>query len=189
MWQAMFDKAGRSDDLLVFGPDTPLRFNFLGLCPGDGGQTRDVTRCITVISARPSGPPTRRAARVRLLGAEQERMIYNAVETVKQAEGSVSAPMIQKFINSAPTSLEQIASPQWQAGYCNQCLAKRSPSRNRRSKAMIINCYGLLAVGIPHDGRQTRSSILTGVMGILHVFNTGVVRNWSVRRRTSRRIR
>ncbi len=177
MWQAMFDKAGRGDDLLVFGPDTPLRFNFLAYVLAMGGQTRDVTRCITVIGETLRAADTKGGESADFWEREQERMIYNAVETVKQAEGSVSAPMIQKFINSAPTSLEQIASPQWQAGYCNQCLAKafaKPKSAIESHDYQLATDYWLSE--FPTMADKTRSSILTGVMGILHVFNTGVVR-------------
>ena len=37
----MFEKAGRGEDLLVFAPDSPLRFNFLGYVLAMGGQTRE----------------------------------------------------------------------------------------------------------------------------------------------------
>jgi len=50
MWEGIFKAAGRSDDLLVFSPEHPLRFNFLNweLTTG-GGHTRNITKCITVI--------------------------------------------------------------------------------------------------------------------------------------------
>lgn len=177
MWQAMFEKAGRGDDLLVFAPDSPLRFNFLGYVLAMGGQTREVTRCITVIGETLRAADAKGGESADFWEKEQQRMIYNAVEIVKLATGSVSAPAIQKFITTAAMSPVQLSSPQWRAGYCNQCLAD---AFERKKSPVEPHDFHLAAdywLGeFPAMAEKTRSSIMTGVMGILHVFNTGVVR-------------
>ena len=111
------------EDLLVFSPTTPLRFNFLGYVLSMGGHTRDVTRCITVIGETLRAADTTGGENADFWEREQERMIYNAVEIVTLASGSVSAPSIQRFISTAAMNPAQIACPQWRAGFCNQCLA------------------------------------------------------------------
>lgn len=177
MWQAWFEKAGRSEDLIVFAPDSPNRFNFLGYMVAMGGHTRDVTRCITVIGETMRASDTKGGESADFWEREQERMIYNAVEIVRLATGSVSAPEIQRFITSAPMSPDQLASSRWRAGYCNQCLAE---GFEKSKTAVASHDYHLAAdywLGeFPAMAEKTRSSIMTGVMGILHVFNTGVVR-------------
>jgi hypothetical protein len=177
MWQAMFEKAGRKDDLLVFAPDSPLRFNFLGYVLAMGGHTRDVTRCITVIGETLRASDTKGGESADFWEREQERMIYNAVEIVKLATGTVAAPSIQKFISSAAMSSAQISTPEWQAGFCNQCLAEAFAKKKSPIEA---HDYQLAAdfwlSEFPSMAEKTRSSIMTGVMGILHVFNMGVSR-------------
>jgi hypothetical protein len=177
MWQLIFAKAGRSADLLEFSPTSPLRFNFLGYVLGMGGHTRDVTRCITVIGETLRASDTKGGESADFWEREQERMIYNAVEVVRQATGSVSAPAIQRFISSAPMSLAQIASPEWRSGYCNQCLAD---AFEKKKSGVESHDYALAAdywlSEFPSMAEKTRSSILTGVMGVLHVFNTGIIR-------------
>jgi len=177
MWQAMFEKAGRSEDLLVFGPDSPNRFNFLGYVVAMGGHTRDVTRCITVIGETMRASDIKGGENADFFEKAQERTIYNAVEIVRLATGSVSAQAIQRFITDAPMSPGQLSSPRWQAGYCNQCLAE---AFEKSKTAEASHDYHLAAdywLGeFPAMADKTRSSILTGVMGDLHVFNTGVVK-------------
>ena len=109
--------------------------------------------------------------------AEQQRMIYNAVEVVRLATGGVSAPDIQRFITTAPQSVEQIKTEEWQKKFCNQCMKEAFD----KEKTPVEKHDYHLAVDywlseFPTMADKTRSSILTGVMGILHVFNVGVVR-------------
>jgi len=177
MWQAMFEKAGRQDDLLVFAPDQALRFNLLGYVLAMGGHTRDVTRCITTIGETLRTADTKGGEGADFWEREQERMIYNAVEAIKLATGTVSAPDIQKFIGTAPMNPGQIATPEWQAGFCNQVLAMafgKPKTPVQQHDYDLAKDYWLIEY--PTMADKTRSSILTGVMGILHVFNVGVVR-------------
>lgn len=177
MWQAIFALAGRADDLVVFGPGQPQRFNFLGYVLAMGGHTRDVTRCITVIGETLRSSDTKGGESADFWEREQERMIYNAVEIIRLAKGSVSAPDIQRFINSAPVAAEMIATEEWQAKFCNQCLkeayGKVGTPIEKHDYQLAVD-YWLSE--FPTMADKTRSSILTGVMGILHVFNVGAVR-------------
>lgn len=177
MWKGIFEKAGRKDDLLEFSPNASLRFNFLGYVLAMGGHTRDVTRCITVIGETLRASDTKGGESADFWEREQERMIYNAVEIVRLATGSVSAPAIQRFISSAPMSLAQLSTPEWRAGYCNQCIAdafeKKKPGVESHDYQLAAD-YWLSEFASMAE--KTRSSIMTGVMGILHVFNTGIIR-------------
>jgi hypothetical protein len=100
-WEGIFRKAGRARDLLVFNAATALRFNFIDFILRNGGDTREITKAIMVISetleqgggeGRQHDPFWRR---------QNERMIYNAVEIVRLATGTVTAPDVQAFINKA----------------------------------------------------------------------------------------
>ena len=173
-WQRVFHQAGRKHDLLVFSPESPLRFNFLDFVQRSG-DTRDITQAIMVIGetlemgrGRESEPFWRQ---------QYERMIYNAVEIVLLATGKVTAPDLQRFINGAAQDPDELAKPEWQAGFHNQCL--KAAFGNHRTPVQkhdyaLASDYWLKEY--PAMADKTRSSILAGVMGILHVFNTGIVR-------------
>ncbi len=177
MWNDIFEKAGRKEDLLEFSPNSPLRFNFLGYVLEMGGHTRDVTRCITTIGETLRASDTSGGESADFWEREQERMIYNAVEVIRLSTGSVSAPAIQKFISSAPMSMAQITMSEWRDGFCNQCLAnafeKKQPGVESHDYLLAAD-YWLSE--FPAMAEKTRSSIMTGVMGVLHVFNTGIIR-------------
>ena len=177
MWERIFAAAGRSDDLLIFSPDAPLRFNFLDYEMQQGGHTRNVTKCITVIGETLGSSDTDNRESADFWQKEQERMIYNAVEVVKLATGRITAPDLQRFINGAAMMPQQFTSEEWLAGFHNQCLKaawekQKTPIEEHDfelAKEYWLNEFVFMA-------DKTRSSILTGVMGILHTFNTGLVR-------------
>ena len=77
MWQSIFAAAGRSDDLLVFSPENPLRFNFLDYEMQAGGHTRNITRCITVIGETLRSSDSVSGENADFWQREQERMIFN----------------------------------------------------------------------------------------------------------------
>jgi len=134
MWRAIFAAAGRSDDLLVFSPDNPLRFNFLDYEMQAGGHTRNITKCITVIGETLRSSDTSSGENADFWQREQERMIFNAVEVVKLATGKVGAPELQKFISAAAMNPGMIGSAEWQAGFHNQCLNRVHRSTRPRSR-------------------------------------------------------
>jgi hypothetical protein len=177
MWERIFAAAGRRDDLLIFSPDSDLRFNFLDYEMQRGGHTRAITKCITVIGETLRSSDTDNRESADFWQKEQERMIYNAVEVVKLATGRITAPDLHRFITGAAMSPQQFTSDEWLGGFHNQCLKAawekpKSPLEEHDyelAKEYWLNEFVFMA-------DKTRSSILTGVMGILHTFNTGLVR-------------
>lgn len=177
MWERIFADAGRADDLLIFNPEHPLRFNFLAYEMACGGHTRNITRCITTIGETLRSSDTAAGENADFWQREQERMIFNAVEVVKQATGKVSAPDLQRFISTAAMNPLQIGSPEWQAQFHNQCLKAAFEKDKSPIEEHDFELAKEFWLGeFPNMADKTRSSILTGVMGVLHVFNTGMVR-------------
>jgi len=177
MWQSIFAAAGRSDDLLVFSPENPLRFNFLDYEMQAGGHTRNITRCITVIGETLRSSDSVSGENADFWQREQERMIFNSVEIVKLATGKVGAPELQKFISTAAMNPGAIATTEWQAGFHNQCLKAAFEKSKTPTEHHDFDLAKEFWLGeFPNMADKTRSSIMTGVMGILHTFNTGVVR-------------
>jgi hypothetical protein len=163
--------------LIVFSPEHPARFNFLDYEMRQGGHTRNITRTLTTIGETLRASDTDKRESADFWQKEQERMIHNAVEIVKQATGQVSAPDLHRFISGAALSPSQFTAPEWLAGYHNQCLKQAWA----KPKSLIESHDYELAkeywLGeFPGMADKTRSSILVGVMGILHCFNTGIVR-------------
>ncbi|MEO2092203.1 MAG: hypothetical protein ABGY75_22330 [Gemmataceae bacterium] len=177
MWQRIFAAAGREGDLLVFSPDHPLRFNFLDYEMSHGGHTRNITKTLTTIAETLRSGDTDNRESSDFWQKEQERMIFNAVEVVKLATGRVSAPDLHRFISGAALSQTQFTAEEWLAGFHNQCLKRAWETPKPPISQHDFDLAKEYWLGeFPTMADKTRSSILTGVMGILHCFNTGVVR-------------
>jgi len=177
MWEKIFKAAGRSEDLLIFSPDSQLRFNFLDHEMAQGDHTRNITKCITVIGETLGSSDTDGRESSDFWDKEQQRMIYNAVEVVKLATDRVSAPDLHRFITAAATSPQQFTSEEWLAGVHNQWLKaawEKPKTAIDQHDFELAKEYWLNEFVFMAD--KTRSSIMTGVMGILHTFNTGIVR-------------
>jgi hypothetical protein len=178
LWRKIFAKAGRSKDLLIFEPGGQLRFNFLAETMRHGGHTREITKCITTIGETLRSSDRRgRGENADFWEREQERMIYNAVQGVKLGTGTVTAPHLQEFIATAANVPADLHDEAWQQKFHNRCMeaafhAKKSPVDAHDFQLAADYWCG----EIPSMADRTKSSILTGVMGILHTFNTGIVR-------------
>lgn len=177
MWQRIFAEAGRGDDLLIFEPGGKLQLNFLDYVHQMGGDTREITKCVTTIGETLRSSDTNSGENSQFWEREQSRMIYNAVEIVKLASGRVTAPDLHRFITTAASSPAEITSDRWQKQFHCECLRKAFAAEKPGVAALdyqLAEAYWLAE--IPGMDPRTRSSILVGVLGILHVFNTGNVR-------------
>jgi hypothetical protein len=174
----VFRQEGRADDLLVVNADGELRCNFLDYARQMSGDTTEIVRCITTIGECLRANNSRGGEHADFFEQEQARSIHNAVECVALGEGRVSAVDLQKFLISAAQSPQQLTDPKWREGFHSQCLY-----RAYRAKKSAIQehdfrlAWDYWCVEFPNMADRMRSSITTGVFGILHVFNTGLARS------------
>jgi hypothetical protein len=192
-WTSRFAEAGRPEDLLIFGPGEPYRFNFLDAEMAAGGDTRNITRMILTVGelrGNEDGQPGDGMG--RFWAMETERWLYNAVEIVKLATGRVTVPDLHSFISTAATSPDQLlkedAIPKehapllhavraWRAGFHNQAIAAayaKPKTANEQHGFDLITDQWLNEW--PAMADKTRSSIVACIMGILHVFCVGECR-------------
>jgi hypothetical protein len=174
-WQKIFHQAGRINDLVIFDPKSPYRFNFIDYIQRCGGDTRDITEAIMVIgeTLEQGDNPNRD----KFWNEQNRRMIHTAVEIIRLAKGTVTAPDIQRFIMGAALTPASLATPEWQSGFHNKCLkAAFNNVRTSVQKHDYILAADNWLKEYPSMADKTRSSIQVGVLGILHVFNTGIVR-------------
>ncbi len=177
-WNRIFHEAGRSKDLLVFEPSSPLRYNLLDGELKAGADTREITQLIMTI-----GETLKRNSRTK--GGEndsfwdqlKERTLYNGVEIVKKATGKVSASDLQRFITGAASSPAEIASPTWQEGFHNQCLARAYYAHKTPAEQHdYTQALDFWLKEHPALDSKPRSASLADVLNVLHVFCSGVVR-------------
>ena len=177
MWRDIFRKAGRPDDLLVFGPDHPLRFNFLDYVSTHEKHTRNITRFIMTLGESLRTNAGGGGDDGSYWESQFERMIYNAVEIVRQGTGRVTAPTLQQFILGYAPAPEFLSSDEFRKSFhCQVLSACYTGQKTTIEKHDREQAEAYWVAEIPSMAPKTRSSILAGVLQILHVFNSGIVR-------------
>lgn len=174
-WQRIFYKAGRLQDLIIFHPQNQWRFNFIDFIRKIGGNARGITEALMVIGETLEQGENRN--RDQFWAQQNGRMIYNAVEIVLRATRQVAAPDVQRFITEAALTPAALATPEFQRTFHYRCLkAAHQNCRTAIEKHDFGLAFQFWKDEYPNMADKTRSSILAGVMGILHTFNQGIVR-------------
>ena len=178
MWQNTFADSRQSHRLLVFDADkSPLRFNFLEEAGRHGGDTREITKCITTIGeSLRGGERGNGGENAAFFVTQQERMIHHAVEILKTARGTVTSADLHQFISSAAHNGQQLADPTWRKGFHSKCIETAFKSEKSSQGAHDLQqAVDYYLQEYPGMADRTRSSILAGVFGTLFVFNNGMV--------------
>ncbi|MBL8879957.1 MAG: hypothetical protein JNG88_12625, partial [Phycisphaerales bacterium] len=183
LWQRYCEAAGRLDDLVLFGPGQPYRFNFLNhelhrSGPG-AGYTENVVNVFTTIMELAQHRPTgggRDSEAYWLLAMRQ--LIRNAVDLLILAVGWVSIPDLYRLIVSAPPSLAAVASEDWRRGsFCYRHLMlaeKRDKTPGQRQDFELAADYFLQE--FPALSDKTRSVIVSTFTSSIDMLNRGVLR-------------
>lgn len=164
-------------ELVVFEPDGDWRFGLLDFIQREGGDARQVTRCLMSIGETLRGSDTNGREDGDFWEREQERAIYHSLVVLKLAEGHISGPALQEFLTGAPITREEMGSDQWKAGRHNEWMrAAYHAKKTKREEHDFDLAKKYFQVELPGMADRTRSSIMVGVFGLLHQFNTGIVR-------------
>lgn len=177
--------AGRNRDVLVFSPETSLRFNFLEwerTRPGRGaGLTENLVQLFSTVlevaergssggGGREEDGYWKRALR---------QLLRNAVDLLSLADDGVSVPDLYRVVISAPTSRDQVRSEDWRtSSFCFACLDKADKRQKSESQARdfeIVADYWL--VEYPSLSEKTRSVVVSSFTSMVDVLNRGVLRD------------
>ncbi len=174
-----FATAGRSADLLVFGPGHEHRFSFFDYALKLSSQTSHLVHCIrTIGESLQVSSRSRGGDQEQFWEQQQDRLLYAACVIVKCATGSVTAPVLQEFISTAALAPEQLLSESFRRSLHSQLL---EIAFQKEKTAIEQHDFELAAdywpSFYPTLADRTRSSIVAGVTGILHVFNSGIARS------------
>ena len=178
-WQAIFKRAGRPNDLLVFGPGHGLRFGVLDDERRSGADSRELASFLMTLGEALHRGEAGAQQSEQFFQQQSARMLQMAIEPVRLATGKLSPVEVQRFITGAAVTPDQLATPQWQAGFHNRILkaayeAPKTPLEEADFEHQVLPYW----LGeMPSLNDRTRSSITTQVQGILHVLCSGVVRD------------
>lgn len=113
IWESYAKQTGRTDDLIIFGPEESWRFNFLRYVQewesiGAGHTEIMVSLLLNALEVDPSG---KKGNEVDWSGLRQ--LLRNTIDLLRFAGRPVSLQDIYKVIATAPQSLSQINDKQW----------------------------------------------------------------------------
>lgn len=184
VWEEYCRETGRLDDLIVFAPGQPHRFNFLDYemtRKGEGaGLTENVVSLLTTmleVAERNSGAGGNREDEGYFKRALKQTC-RNGVDVLSLAHGRVAVPDLYRAVISAPTSLEQKQSAEWKdKSFCYHCLvaadkAEKTPQQRRDFE--IVADYFMME--FPMLGDKLRGSIVSTFTSMIDVLNRGVLR-------------
>lgn len=183
VWERYCREAGRLDDLVVFAPDSDLRFNFLDYelqrKGGGAGLTENIVNLFSTVlevaergqgqgSGREDEGYWRRASR---------QLCRNLVDLAIMADGRISIPGLYAMLVSAPTSVEHARSDGWRKNsLLFHALAKadRNPKTPRQEADFALVADYFLCEW-PALSDKTRSVVLSTFTSMIDVLNRGVL--------------
>jgi len=174
-WQQFMREADREDDLIIFAPDQPHRFNFLDYeCKREGaggGQTENIVSLFSEVmeseKSHDSDPYWRNAAK---------QLLRNAVDLCRLSIGEVILKDISEIIYTAPTSPAEAKGERFTHGKCykllkqaEQRLESLSPT-DRHDYTQTLNFW---VKEFPTLGDKTRSGIVSTFTSMADMFLRG----------------
>jgi hypothetical protein len=183
-WREYCWLANRSEDLVIFSPTEPYRFNVLDdelQRPGAGaGLTENILQLfmtIAEIASRGSGGGQGRDDEGYWRRSLQQ-LLRNAIDLLILATNRVSVPDLYRVVVGAATSYDQAGDAQWRAkSFTWKCLQKADAASKTGYQAhdfQLVADYFLLE--FPGLSEKTRSIILSTFTSMVDVLNRGILR-------------
>ncbi len=177
LWERYAAETGRSDDLVIFGPNQPWRYNFINhqLQMGSGGLIENVVALLGTITDLAKGKQSQGGGDP-FWDRGMQMVVRNSAELLYLANGSLSLNELRTFVSDAPRSAEEVASEEWQQNsrcaevILNASANVRTPQEQHGfevSKEFILGDYAAM-------GQRTRSSIEATLLSVIDQLLHGV---------------
>lgn len=179
-------EAGRLDDVMVFSPEkSELRYNFI---ESERQQSSGAVALVenlaallmtvTELTERGGGGGGGRDNE-RYFRLEAKRLATNGLLALVLGRERVTIPDLHRLITTAPLSLEQVASPEWQKGsFCFQCLqAADHATMNESQRADFDLALTYFCSEWPSLSSRTRSVVQSTLTSATDGLSRGVARD------------
>ncbi|MEM1166909.1 MAG: TraM recognition domain-containing protein [Planctomycetota bacterium] len=115
-WRELMASVGRSDDLVVFGPEQPHRFNFLEYertrDTRGGGLTDNIVELFVAAMTVAEDGDGKKSGE-DFWNRAQRQLLRNTIDLIRLADAELSVETMNRVISSAPTCREQLHDPSW----------------------------------------------------------------------------
>jgi hypothetical protein len=175
----LFEREGRADDLLLMEPGGDARLNILAYEASRGADSRQLTQLLMLLSETLDSMEEhgQQGGGEPIWKKKYREGLDHAIEVCARA-GQLDPWALQCFFIGAALSLEEIADEQWQKGFHWRALERareNAATGLQKHDHEVARSHWLEAW--PKLNDRTRTSIESGISSILHVFNTGIVRD------------
>ncbi len=184
-WQQWARETGREDDLIIFDVSGRYRFNFLDWEAQRSGQGGGLTINIVALLDEIAGAIAGGAGRSE--GGDENKffedalhhMNTNLVDLPLFAGLPVSLPLMRSIVTSAPQSIADIASPDYQQGACAHILMEAEQRLQNAPQAVkddFEECKNYWLREYPTIGEKTRGIIALSFAMLVRPFITRPLR-------------
>jgi hypothetical protein len=180
---AKVEETDRLDDLIVIGIGAAHRFNFLDyeqkLPDADAGLTENIVRLFETIAESTQGQHASGGQNEQFWMNEFRKLLRNTIDLLRFARLPLSLKAIHDIVFSAPTSLEEANSNEWQDNsVCHQTIirtceleeADEFTAGERHDLDLTINYW---THEYPTKPDKTRATVLSIFSGTTDVFLRG----------------
>ena len=180
IWERYCAETSRSDDLIVFSPASPWRFNFLQyeFCRAGPGSriTENVVRLFATLAE-----VTERKAQSGgqdYWSRAMNQLVRNAIDLATIARGTPSLDLISQIIASAPANPDEIRSIDWQkSSLCHACILEGEASqKSELQSADWPQVVRFWMSEFPNLSSRTRSCIVSMFTTLAEQFLRGEIR-------------
>tara|TARA_R110002072_G_scaffold303121_1_gene494569 strand:- start:104918 stop:106231 length:1314 start_codon:yes stop_codon:yes gene_type:complete len=183
MYERYLRETGRLDDLMVFGPTEPLRYNPLDAevkrKDAGAGLTENVVSLLsTLLEVRERNSGSNEGEDSGYWKRANRQLMKNCVDLLSMAKGGLDVPSLYRLAVSAPVSRDQLSSDEWKnSSFCFQCLREADGKpKTRIQQADFELVADFFAFEWANLSERTRSVVLSTFTSMLDVLNRGIVR-------------
>ena len=178
-WVEYAKACGRIDDVLVFSPENPFRFNFLDYelnrkSPG-GGQTINIVRLFMNIYAMTRQQKQSRGSEDQFWESALNRLLMRVVELIKLSGEALTIENMYRLVSSAPKDQGAFHDDTFvDQSFCVHCLVKASENAPESHEFKIVDSFWTQE--FCNLDEKTRSIILESYYALLEPFMSGILR-------------
>lgn len=181
LWERYAAETGRSQHLVIFGPDQPWRFNFLAYemqREGKGGRlSENILALLNHVIEIVAGGKIRQTGDSAYWERGKDELLRNAIDLLSLARGTITLEDLYQLIADAPQSTAQVADAEWQASsFCAECIrrAEAKQPKTVREEHDFQAAVRYFLHSYANLDPKPRSGIVSTVSGVIDVLLHGI---------------
>lgn len=183
LWERYAQATGRADDLIIFSPESPARFNFLKYEQERQGAGAGLTENMVAlfINAMEANRSSQQGTNEAYWQNSLRQLLRNTIDLLKLAGRAVTLPDIYKAISTAPKSMEEVKDSKWQkssdcATYLEEAYARKESfsAIERNDFEMTLDYF---FNHFPTLANRTRSVVVSTFLSMADGLLRGILRD------------